>query len=357
MRAAAPAVGSATSVVSPCVPSGSIQGVPSPVCNQAPQGVRWVRVTVLRGARWRAALTALGQHPCPPGRRWAPRRGSLPGSRVSSSTPVSRLPAGRVGKPRKPDRVPLVCPDGRVQRDNPTTLRVGAEAPRWSATRRWSRCGGSARTSGRGLREARVLQPRRLGQGPDRGGDDRRRRSGRADRARALGDRRADQRQHRDRPGDGLRGARLRADPHPAGGDEPRAGEAAARLRRRGARDAVAGRDERGGRAGRARSASSATASCRSSSPTPPTPRSTGAPPRRRSGATPTARSTPSSPGSAPAARSPASARCCKERAPGGAGRRGRAGDLAGALRRRARARTRSRGSAPASSPRCSTAR
>ena len=40
-----------------------------------------------------------------------------------------------------------------------------------------------------------------------------------------------------------------------------------------------------------------------------------------------------------------------------GAGRRGRAGRLAGALRRRARARTRSRGSAPASSPRCSTAR
>ena len=38
-------------------------------------------------------------------------------------------------------------------------------------------------------------------------------------------------------------------------------------------------------------------------------------------------------------------------------GRRGRAGDLAGPLRRRARARTRSRASAPASCPRCSTAR
>ena len=109
----------------------------------------------------------------------------------------------------------------------------------------------------------------------------------RADRARALGDRRADQRQHRDRAGDGLRGARLRADPHPARGDEPRAGQAAARLRRRGPRDAVAGRDERGGRARRARSSpSSARRSCRSSSPTPPTPRSTGAPPPRRSGAT-----------------------------------------------------------------------
>ena len=40
-----------------------------------------------------------------------------------------------------------------------------------------------------------------------------------------------------------------------------------------------------------------------------------------------------------------------------GAGRRGRAGELSGALRRRRPARTRSRGSAPASSPRCSTAR
>ena len=37
--------------------------------------------------------------------------------------------------------------------------------------------------------------------------------------------------------------------------------------------------------------------------------------------------------------------------------RRRRAGALGGALRRHARARTRSRGSAPASSPRCSTAR
>ncbi len=40
-----------------------------------------------------------------------------------------------------------------------------------------------------------------------------------------LGGGRADQRQHRDRAGDGLRRPRLRADPHPAGGDEPRAGK------------------------------------------------------------------------------------------------------------------------------------
>ena len=111
---------------------------------------------------------------------------------------------------------------------------------------------------GAGLRQARVLQSRRLGQGPDRGGDDRRRRRGGAGQAGALGGGRADQRQHRDRPGDGLRGPRLRADPDPAGGDEPRAGEAAARLRGRGAGDAVAGRDERGGRRWPKRSASSA---------------------------------------------------------------------------------------------------
>ena len=45
-----------------------------------------------------------------------------------------------------------------------------------------------------------------------------------------------------------------------------------------------------------------------------------------------------------------------KERQPGLPRDRGRAGDLAGALRAGRRARTRSRGSAPASSPRCSIA-
>ena len=45
--------------------------------------------------------------------------------------------------------------------------------------------------------------------------------------------------------------ARLRADPHAARGDEPRAHGAASHLRRRGPRDALAGRHERGGRARR----------------------------------------------------------------------------------------------------------
>ena len=63
------------------------------------------------------------------------------------------------------------------------------------------------------------MNPGRLGQGPDRGRDDRRGRGRGADRARAVGDRRADLGQHRDRAGDGLRGARLPAGPDPAGGD------------------------------------------------------------------------------------------------------------------------------------------
>ena len=65
-------------------------------------------------------------------------------------------------------------------------------------------------------------------------------------------DRRADERQHRHRPGARLRRPRLRADPDPARGNEPRADEAPARLRRRGPRDAVARRHGRGDRARRA---------------------------------------------------------------------------------------------------------
>ena len=131
-----------------------------------------------------------------------------------------------------------------------TTLRVGAESSAVVGNTplvALPRLG--AELPGRGGREARVLQSRRVGQGPDRRRDDRRRRARRPDRARALGDRRADQRQHRDRPGTGGRRARLPADPHAAGGDEPGAHSAAAHLRRRGPRDALAGRDERGGRA------------------------------------------------------------------------------------------------------------
>ena len=92
--------------------------------------------------------------------------------------------------------------------------------------------------------------------------------------------------------------------------------EAAARLRGRGARDAVARRHDRGGRARRGdlRAAQGVHAAAVLQ---PGQPRGrTGAPPPRRSGATPTARSMPSSPGSAPAGRSPASARCCASAAP-----------------------------------------
>ena len=190
-------------------------------------------------------------------------------------------------------------------------MKIGAEASAVVGEHAAGAAGAAGRGARRrGLREARVLQPRRLGQGPDRGGDDRRRRGGGAGQAGALGGGRADQRQHRDRPGDGLRGPRLRADPDPAGRDEPRARQAAARLRRRGAGDAVAGRDERGGRAGRgdprAAQGLHADAVLQPGQPR----RRTGAPPPRRSGATPTARSAPSSPGSGPAARSPGSGGC-----------------------------------------------
>ena len=101
----------------------------------------------------------------------------------------------------------------------------------------------------RGRREARVLQPRRVGQGPARGGDDRRRRARRADRA-GLGDRRAHVGQHRNRAGTRRGGARLQADPDPARGHEPGAIGAPSHLRSRGPRDALDGRDERSGRAG-----------------------------------------------------------------------------------------------------------
>ena len=158
-----------------------------------------------------------------------------------------------------------------------------------------------------------------------------------ADRAGPLGDRRADQRQHRDRPGDGLRGARLRADPHPARGDEPRAGEAAARLRRRGARDAVAGRDDRGGRAGRGRSASSARAFMPQQFSNPANPEV-----HRRTTAEEIWRDTDGEVGAFVAGVGTGGTitgvgRMLQGAQPRGAGRRGRAGDLAGALRRRAR--------------------
>jgi len=82
-------------------------------------------------------------------------------------------------------------------------------------------------------------------------------------------------------------------------------------LRRGSARDAVAGRDDRGGRAGRGDPRAAQGVHAAAVLPTRPP---GGAPPhhgRGDSGATPTARSAPSSPGSAPAARSAASAGCC----------------------------------------------
>ena len=130
-------------------------------------------------------------------------------------------------------------------------------------------------------------------------------------------DRRADQRQHRDRAGDGLRGARLRARADPARGDEPRADQAAALLRRRGPRDAFAGRDGRGDRARRA----DRRRARRVHAPAvlePGQPRDPPAHDRRGDLARhSTARSTRSSPASAPAARSPASARCSRSAARG----------------------------------------
>ena len=108
----------------------------------------------------------------------------------------------------------------------------------------------SPEDGGRGLRQARDVQPRRLGQGPDRRRHDRGGRAGGPDRARPHDDRRGDERQHRHRAGVRVRGQGLRADPHAAAGNEPRARGPAAPLRRAGAHHRVDGRHERGRRRG-----------------------------------------------------------------------------------------------------------
>ena len=165
------------------------------------------------------------------------------------------------------------------------------------------------RTRGaRGLRQARDVQPGRVGQGPHRRGDDRGGRGRGPDRARPHHDRRGHERQHRHRARVRVRRQGLRPDPHAPAGHEPRARGAAAALRRPGARHGVDGRHERGGRR---RAGDGARRRRLPARPVlqPGQPR--GPPPHDRArscGRRWTARSTTSSPASAPAARSPAPA-------------------------------------------------
>ena len=98
--------------------------------------------------------------------------------------------------------------------------------------------------------QARGAQPRREREGPDRRGDDRRRRGRGTDRARPHDDRGGHVGQHRNRAGLRVRGARVRARADHAPGDEPRAGGPAQAVRRRGAHHRVDGRHGRGGAGG-----------------------------------------------------------------------------------------------------------
>ena len=112
---------------------------------------------------------------------------------------------------------------------------------------------------GRAVRQGRVAEPRRVGEGPRRRADD----CSTAKRRGALTARSDDPRrhvgQHRDRLRDGRRGARLQGEAVPAGEREPRAKADPARVRRRARADRSARR------APTARSAK-----CAGSSPTSP---------------------------------------------------------------------------------------
>ena len=160
------------------------------------------------------------------------------------------------------------------------------------------------------LAKLEFFNPHRLGQGPHRRGHDRGAGAGRKAEARRR-HHRADQRQHRHRPG--LRGRRqgLQADPGHAREHVDRAAQDAGPAGRRAGADP--GRE---GHEGRHRHGQGAAGrhprrgACRSSSTTRPTPPSTASPRPRRSGTTPPGPWTWSSRASAPAAPSPASARC-----------------------------------------------
>ena len=160
------------------------------------------------------------------------------------------------------------------------------------------------------LRQVRVLQPGRLGQGPPgaqhhRGGRARRHAEARPDRGRG------DQRQHRHRARDGLRRQGLSAGRHHGRQLLGRAAAADALPRRQGGADAAGAEGLRHVHEGQGARRRRTAGSWRASSRPRPTPTSTRARRRRRS--SPTSRasgSTTSSPATAPAARSRASGGC-----------------------------------------------
>ena len=130
-----------------------------------------------------------------------------------------------------PDRIASHDPEETVEPARPRMAGVGARADR--AARR--SCGSTGMPEARrrhGARQDGVAQPGRQRQGPDRRRHGRGRRAARGAQAgRDAGG--ADQRQHRHRARDGVRGARLPADPHHARRHERGAPAPARALRRR----------------------------------------------------------------------------------------------------------------------------